>query len=746
MRDVTESAQQDQKIVIRKEGATEPYNSAHWAGQWGGAEPLAKPDRAGVSAATGARVTPPARSNPRGKSSKAAHVRRRRHDIALASGVAAVGLLLAIVIPNLDQSKPPQLARARLAQSQTSNSVLPPSNGDFISAQGQVPRMAEAPEREIQRSQDAEQAVAISQELAEARRAIETLTAQLRTQATKNDHALAQERERTAALVQEVEAARKELTATSAQQRQAIEQEREGGAALASQLSASRQEGEALAAQMRKAVAEARQSKQADAAKTAPSLEQEQQKAAALAEAEAARWELTATTAQQRQMLEQERARGAALANQVLAARQDSEALAAQLRKAVSETAQLKQSDTARSAQFLQQEQQKAAVLTEADTARQALTAATLQHRQAIEQERARGTALANQVAAARQDSEALAAQLRKAVSETAQLKQSDTARSAQFLQQEQQKAAVLTEADTARQALTAATLQHRQAIEQERARGTALANQVAAARQDNEAMAAQLRKAVSEAAQFKQAEPAKSAQVLQLEQQKVAALAEVETARQALTATGAEQRQALEQERARGVVLANQMSMARQDSEALEAQLRKAQDETGQSRQAAETAIAELRQTLQHERDRAAALTSESRAARSGVFGSAATEPLAISQASRHQPEVAVVRPEQPAVPEAHVSQEAMRLIARASALLGQGDIGSARIVLERATEMGSARASFMLAETYDPRILSAWGTYGTRGEVTRARELYAKAQAGGIQEAKDRVGAMLR
>ena len=86
----------------------------------------------------------------------------------------------------------------------------------------------------------------------------------------------------------------------------------------------------------------------------------------------------------------------------------------------------------------------------------------------------------------------------------------------------------------------------------------------------------------------------------------------------------------------------------------------------------------------------------------------------------------------------------EAAKLIARASALLGQGDIGAARIVLERASETGSAKASFMLAETYDPAILTAWGTYGTRSEVTKARELYAKADAGGIQEAKNRLNAL--
>ena len=63
---------------------------------------------------------------------------------------------------------------------------------------------------------------------------------------------------------------------------------------------------------------------------------------------------------------------------------------------------------------------------------------------------------------------------------------------------------------------------------------------------------------------------------------------------------------------------------------------------------------------------------------------------------------------------------------------------------MLQYATEAGSARASFALAETYDPLILSRWGTHGTRGDATKARELYAKALGGGIQEAKDRFNAL--
>jgi hypothetical protein len=120
--------------------------------------------------------------------------------------------------------------------------------------------------------------------------------------------------------------------------------------------------------------------------------------------------------------------------------------------------------------------------------------------------------------------------------------------------------------------------------------------------------------------------------------------------------------------------------------------------------------------------------------------------EPAANSQIAKAAQAVEVAAIARPAAVEtqAQGSPETTRLIARASALLGQGDIGAARVVLERAAETGSAQASFMLAETYDPAILSVWGTYGTRGEVTKAREFYAKARAGGIQEAKDRFNAL--
>ena len=98
----------------------------------------------------------------------------------------------------------------------------------------------------------------------------------------------------------------------------------------------------------------------------------------------------------------------------------------------------------------------------------------------------------------------------------------------------------------------------------------------------------------------------------------------------------------------------------------------------------------------------------------------------------------------EQPAAADAQGSAEAAKLLAQASALISRGNISAARIVLERAVETGNARASFALAETYDPLVLSTWKTYGTRSDVTKARELYAKALAGGIQEARGRSVAL--
>ena len=115
------------------------------------------------------------------------------------------------------------------------------------------------------------------------------------------------------------------------------------------------------------------------------------------------------------------------------------------------------------------------------------------------------------------------------------------------------------------------------------------------------------------------------------------------------------------------------------------------------------------------------------------------AIKPVAVNQA-------AAEAARNNAEPDPENAAEVARLVARASVLLGQGDIGSARLVLERAAEKGNAQASFALAETYDPLVLRRWGAYGTLGDAARARDLYAKAQAGGIKEASERFDALRR
>jgi hypothetical protein len=149
----------------------------------------------------------------------------------------------------------------------------------------------------------------------------------------------------------------------------------------------------------------------------------------------------------------------------------------------------------------------------------------------------------------------------------------------------------------------------------------------------------------------------------------------------------------------------------------------------------------AELRQSLQQERDKAAALARDLNTVQRELEARIGSDGLTSSPVIQIKPakDPAVVEPL-----EVQGSPEATKLIARASTLLTQGNIGAARIVLERAVEAGSARASFALAETYDPNILASWGTYGTRGDASKARELYAKATAGGIREAKDRINAL--
>ncbi|CAN7604784.1 hypothetical protein LJR090_005234 [Bosea sp. LjRoot90] len=649
MREAIESAPKDGKVVIVRDGENLAFDPAHWSGPWVGGKPPVWPGPAETPAGSGARQMPLAKSNASRKSAQGRQPPRRRRYMSLLGGVATVSLLLILATRDAGRPDPVEIREQVMARA-----TLPPTSAPAI-----APAMLRQgnPGPEAQRSLEGEQAGAGAQELAEARRTIGILNAQLQAEATKTEQSLSQERSKAAALMREAAAVRQELAASTAQHRQA---------------------------------------------------------------------------------LDEERAQRTALAVELMAAQRDFEAQAAQLRKASDEIGQLKQAETSRTGQPLEEERQKTATLVqEAAAARQELAASAAQHRQVLDQERGQRAVLAAELSTAQREVAAQGAQLRKVSDETGQLRQAEAAKTAQSLEQERQKTAALAQAAAARQALSLNVAQYRQALDDERVQRTALVVELAAARRDVEAQAAQLRKASDEAGQLRQAEAAKAEQALELERQKTTALAQQAAAvRQALTASMVQNRQALDDERKQRTALAAELSAAQREVAAQSAQLRKANGETDQVRQATETMIAEARQALQQERDRSAAIAEELASVRA-----LSTRP---APAEQKPVQAAIVATPQLVGAEIQSSPDAARLIARASALLGQGDIGSARIVLERAVETGSARASFMLAETYDPRILSAWGTYGTRGEVTRARELYARAQVGGIREAKDRVDAL--
>ena len=305
-----------------------------------------------------------------------------------------------------------------------------------------------------------------------------------------------EERERGAALTRDLAAARQEIEARSVlaaagseateigqageaaerQLRQALAQERERGAALMRDLAAARQEIEArdaLVAAAGSEAAEVRQAGEAAARQLQQALEAERERgvvltrdlaaarrevearsvlvAAAGSEAAEVRQAGAAAARQLQQAFEAERERGVVLTRDLAAARREVEARGVLVAAAGHEAAEIRQTDEAAARQLLQ----------------------------ALEEERGRVAALTRDLAAARQEIEArtvLAA------------------------------AAAGSEAAEIRQAGEAVARQLRQALEEERGRGVALTRDLAAARREIDARGVLAAAAGSEAAEVRQA------------------------------------------------------------------------------------------------------------------------------------------------------------------------------------------------------------------------------------------------
>ncbi|MGO4505789.1 hypothetical protein AB4Z51_02135 [Bradyrhizobium sp. 2TAF36] len=440
-----------------------------------------------------------------------------------------------------------------------------------------------------------------------------------------------------------------------------------------------------------KAAAQQKQAAEHEIAELRQSLQQEQEKSAVLVKVNNEVKAATASAQQQSRALEEAQARVASLASELAAAGKADETAAQQKQAAEHEIAELRQS--------LQQEQEKSAALVKVNNEVEAATASAQQQSRALEEAKARTASFASELAAARKADEAAAQQKQAAEREIAELRKS--------LQQEQE-------------AATASAQQQDRALEEAKARTASLASELAATRKADEAAAQQKQAAEREIAELRQS--------LQQEQEKSAALIKINNEAKAATAGAQQQGRALEEAQARVASLASELAATRNP-----------QEEAAHQKQAAGREI-----LLQQGPSRMDGMARDPASAQRPI-GEPVTAKRAIEVPIVPMTPTAAAAAERPVTADQDKA-EAARLIARASALLGQGNIGAARIVLERAAENDNARARFMLAETYDPVVLSAWGTYGTRGEAAKARELYAKAQSGGIREAKDRLEALGR
>jgi hypothetical protein len=82
--------------------------------------------------------------------------------------------------------------------------------------------------------------------------------------------------------------------------------------------------------------------------------------------------------------------------------------------------------------------------------------------------------------------------------------------------------------------------------------------------------------------------------------------------------------------------------------------------------------------------------------------------------------------------------------LINRGEAFLAQGDVATARVLLERAAEARDPRAALALGSTYDPNVLRRMGTVGIRPDQKQASVWYERAAEFGSGEASQRLTAL--
>jgi len=388
---------------------------------------------------------------------------------------------------------------------------------------------------------------------------------------------------------------------------------------------------------------------------------------------------------------------------------------------------------------------------TELDALQGMTEAARTKHRQALDQTRERASALARELAAlpgdtarslGREAAQAIDHSIKQAEAlEQARDKVHNLALELSFACEELEAAHIFV--SKAFQ-IAHSDIQRDQALAIERDKADNLARSVAALR-------VELDKAQIAASEGGKAGPpaAEHAQALDRERDRADALArDLSTARAEATSNGAtevEQRQTLQKE----------LQQQRDGAKALEGELVLLRAELARERVAAqeparniEAARLEQKQALEKERDRSDALARDL-ASVNGQLGAANRQLAALKAPWPLTPVDGFpewVATSLSAVRERPPRSDEQRLLGLATILLRETEISSARRLLERAARGGSAQAAFMLAETYDSRLLQSRHAHNVWGNASKALELYKMAQSGGIEDARERVKRLQR
>jgi hypothetical protein len=112
-------------------------------------------------------------------------------------------------------------------------------------------------------------------------------------------------------------------------------------------------------------------------------------------------------------------------------------------------------------------------------------------------------------------------------------------------------------------------------------------------------------------------------------------------------------------------------------------------------------------------------------------------SEPPVTADAPRPAPAPQEAAPLRPTPPQQQDEHPALRLddaeiailIERGKDFLNNGDFASARLLLRRAADGGSADAAMALATTFDPVVLARLGAIGATADIAKAREWYQRA-----------------